>query len=609
MKGNDFDLKKLFPHRLVPKRIQQTAVHYNSVLIPVFLVMAFSLVLYDVGFHVFLSINATIFSALKIVMIVLAILMGLRFLLQLFSVIRIKSRIFNFIIWLLVLFLLAKVMDVKSGNVVFTTTHFLVNKLILYSGVTLLFFIEVSPLIQFIYKRQINPALLFLSSFAFIILLGTILLYLPQATTQSLRPIDAFFTATSAVCVTGLTVVDTAVAFTTFGQFIILVLIQIGGLGIMTFAGLLAYAVTGGASFRSQLAIRDMLSRDKISNVMHFVYRIIVVTLFFELIGAFLIYFSLPDELFNRQAEKIFVSIFHAVSAFCNAGFSTFSLNLFQPVIRYNYNLQLTIALLVILGGMGFPIVFNLFTYLTTKLKNFYRRLFRMPARDQIPRLININSRLALVVSGLLLLIGFIAYFIFELQGTLLQHPTWYGKLVTCFFASATPRTAGFNTTDLAAMALPTIMIFIFLMWIGASPGSTGGGIKTTTVGVAVLNLISIIQGKDRTEFFRAEISNRSIQRAFAIIILSFLIIGVSIFLITINDGREGLVKIAFESFSAFSTVGLTLGITPGLSTFSKFVLIVTMFIGRVGVLTVFIAFVKQSQQLYYRYPKEEITF
>jgi Trk-type K+ transport system membrane component len=211
-------------------------------------------------------------------------------------------------------------------------------------------------------------------------------------------------------------------------------------------------------------------------------------------------------------------------------------------------------------------------------------------------------------VSGFLLLLGFIAYFLFEQYATLADHPTMTGKLITSFFGSVTPRTAGFNTIDLTAMTLPTVMIYLLLMWIGASPGSTGGGIKTTTAGVALLNVASVLRGKDRTEFFRSEISHQSVRRAFAVIVMSLLFIGVTVFLLSINDSDKGLIKIAFESFSAFSTVGLSLGITPNLSDFSKFILIITMFVGRVGTVTLLVAFIRQSKQLYYRYPKEEIT-
>jgi Trk-type K+ transport system membrane component len=267
------------------------------------------------------------------------------------------------------------------------------------------------------------------------------------------------------------------------------------------------------------------------------------------------------------------------------------------------------IAFLIILGGMGFPIVFNLYRYLKIKSSNIYCRITGEGQVKHFPGLIFLNARLALVVSFVLLIVGFIAYILFEQSYSLLQHPTVSGKVVTAFFGSVTPRTAGFNSVDLTALSLPTIMIYLLLMWIGASPASTGGGIKTTTAGVAALNLISILRGKDRVEFFRSEISQNSVRRAFAIIILSLLIIGISIFLVSINDSNKGLINIAFEVFSAFSTVGLTLGITPGLSAFSKVVIIITMFVGRVGMLTLLVAFISQSKPLYYRYPKEEIAF
>jgi len=204
---------------------------------------------------------------------------------------------------------------------------------------------------------------------------------------------------------------------------------------------------------------------------------------------------------------------------------------------------------------------------------------------------------------------GFIAYFFFEYNGSLKEHPTWVGKVVTSFFGSVTPRTAGFNTVDIASLSLPIIMIYFFLMWIGASPSSTGGGIKTTTAAVAFLNLRAIVRGRNRTEVHHTQISEPSINRAFAVIMLSLVIIGMTVLLISIYDGDKGILKIAFESFSAFSTVGLSLGITPELSEVSKIVLVVTMFIGRVGALTILIAFINQEKDRAYQYPVEEIMY
>ena len=342
---------------------------------------------------------------------------------------------------------------------------------------------------------------------------------------------------------------------------------------------------------------------------MHFVYEVVFVTMLFEAIGALAIYFSVDDSLFERKVDKWFFSIFHSVSSFCNAGFSTYTYGLYEPVVRFNYFLHLFVSFLVILGGMGFPIVFNLYRYISIRVQNIVRRVMKTPACAYFPNIIMVNSRLALVVSAFLLATGFVAYLFFEYDNTLAQHPTYFGKIVTSFFGSVTPRTAGYNTVDLAAMSLPMIFIYLLLMWIGASPGSTGGGIKTTTAGVAFLNMISVLRGQERTEFFRSEVSEQSVRRAFAIIVSSLLIIGVAVFFISYYDSDKGFIKIAFETFSAFSTVGLTLGITPALSTGSKIVLIITMFIGRVGTITLLVIFIRQSRKLYYHYPKEDIAF
>jgi len=590
------------------KEIQREVLQFCSIAIPILLFIALGMVIYDFGFQPFWSNNRNFNLWLTILLDILLILMGLRLILDLFNKKRYWARFITIAGWLFVIYLTFHVLPEKSAVIQFDTNRFLFLKMVLYAGIVLGFITEASYLLQFVYNRAVNPGLLFVASFAFIILLGTFMLKLPNATTQHLSAIDALFTSASAVCVTGLIVVDTATHFTTFGQLIILFLIQIGALGIMTFAGLLAYAVAGGASFKSQLAFKDMFSSRQINNVMYFVYQVVIVTLLFEAAGAVFIYLSLDDSLFQRKLDKVFFSVFHAVSAFCNAGFSTYTNGLYEPVIRYNYNLQISISVLIILGGMGFPIVFNIYRYLRVKAVNLIRVLIRNPKRAHIPRLINLNSRLALVVSGFLLVLGFIAYFFFEQNATLSHHPSITGKIVTSFFGSVTPRTAGFNTVDLSALALPTIMIYLLLMWVGASPGSTGGGIKTTTAGVALLNVASVLRGKDRTECFRSEVSEQSIKRAFAVIVMSLLFIGLAVFLISVNDSDKGLIKIAFESFSAFSTVGLSLGITPDLSVFSKIVLIVTMFVGRVGTVTLLVAFIRQSKHLYYRYPKEEIT-
>lgn len=589
-------------------KVQKFVLQVCAAVIPVFLFLSVALIVYDLGYRPFWSNSDTVNFWLTVILDGLFVIMGVRLLLEIFSQHKLRTRVVHVLRFAVVVLLTFWVMPVKASYDA-TQNRYIIWKLILYSGLLLGFIVEVSQLLQNFYRGRVSPALLFVMSFALLILLGTFLLKLPNATTQELSALDALFTAASAVCVTGLIVVDTATHFTSFGKLIIMLLIQFGALGIMTFAGLFAYAVAGGASIKTQLAFKDVMSGRQIGNVMRFTYNVVMITLLFELMGAIGIYFSVPSELFRRELDRIFFAVFHAISAFSNAGFSTLSNGLYEPVVRFNYSMQFFIALLIILGGMGFPIVFNLYRYLQVKLVNLVYYLERNPRRIHFPKLISLNSRLALVVSTILLIIGFVTYFMFEIGNSLDDHPSLGGKIMTSFFGSVTPRTAGFNTVDLQKLSLPIVMIYLLMMWIGASPGSTGGGIKTTTVGVAVLNMMSVLRGKDRTEFYRSEVSNDSLRRAFAVIFMSLLFIGVSVFLVSINDSSKGLIKIAFEVFSAFGTVGLTLGITHELSSFSKAVIIITMFVGRIGTVTLMVAFIRQTKNLYYRYPKEDITF
>jgi len=580
-----------------------------KVAVPCLLFICFGIVVYEFGFKPFWANHKKISFFLELLLSIVTILLAARLILEFPIPKKRWVKVFTIGGWFFMVFLTVYVLPAKASLSNTSSSYFLILKLILYAGVVLAFITEISNFVQFIYAKTINPGLLFIGSFAFLIFLGAFLLKLPNSTYSRLSGLDALFTSTSAVCVTGLIVVDTATYFTPFGKVIILLLIQVGGLGFMTFAGLLAYALAGNTSFKTQLAYKDIMSSSQMNNIMRFVLQVVFVTILFEIIGAACIYFSLDDSLFPGQLDKTFFSIFHSVSAFCNAGFSTYTSGLYEPVIRFNYVFQLCIAALVILGGMGFPIVFNLYNYLKIKVVNQYCRLRGDARREYFPHVININARLALVVSIFLLTIGFAAYLMFEQSATLTQHPTITGKIITSFFGSVTPRTAGFNTVDLTAMSLPTVMIYLLLMWIGASPGSTGGGIKTTTAGVAILNMVAILRGKDRSEFYRSEISHNSIRRAFAIVVLSLLFIGIAVFFISVNDSDKGLIKIAFEAFSAFSTVGLSLGITADLSVLSKVVLMITMFIGRVGTITLLVVFINQTKSLYYRYPREDIAF
>ncbi|MCB0607748.1 MAG: ATPase [Lewinellaceae bacterium] len=471
-----------------------------------------------------------------------------------------------------------------------------------YMAVLLVFIREFSSLEIRIKRTFINPAQLFIASFFLMVSAGAALLMLPKATHDGISLIDALFTSTSAVCVTGLIVVDTGTYFTDFGLLIILFLIQIGGLGIMTFASYFSYFFKGGSTYENQLMLHDMTNTEKIGEVFSTLKKIILLTLGIEATGAVLIFTTLDPKLFSALGDRIFFSVFHSVSSFCNAGFSTLGNSLYEETYRFNYPLHLIIALLFILGGIGFPIAFNFMSYIKHLL---IRRLSSGKERYK-PWVINLNTRIVLITTGILLIGGTILFYIFEYDNTLAEH-NGFGKVVTAFFGAATPRTAGFNSVDLTKLHFSTIMVTFLFMWIGASPASTGGGIKTSTIAIATLNFLSIARGKSRVEVFRREVSDISIRRAFAIISLSLIVIGFSIFLIATFDSGKDLLSIAFESFSAYSTVGISLGITPQLNPAGKVIIILTMFIGRVSMLSILVALFRKVKSTKYKYPTEEI--
>jgi len=516
----------------------------------------------------------------------------------------IKVRIIDIILLTLFLFLILLKIDFITNHLGFLS--FFNKKGWLHLALLLYFIREYSSLKIDFNRQYLNPAQLFIASFLLIILTGTFLLLLPNATYSGISLIDALFTSTSAVCVTGLIVVDTGSFFTQFGQNVILVLIQLGGIGIMTFASYFSYFFRGQSSYENQLTMRDMTNSEKIGEVFSVLKKIITITFSIELVGAILIFFSLGNIHFTSLADKIFFSIFHSISGFCNAGFSTLENSLYEPGFQFNYPLHLIIALLFILGGLGFPIVLNVITYFRHLIIN---RI--LVGHNQTPLhrpwVLNINTRIVMVTTFLLLSFGTLFFYILEYNNTLVVHPSEFGKIVTAFFGAATPRTAGFNSVDTSALNFTTLMMIFLLMWIGASPASTGGGIKTSTFAIATLNFFSLAKGKTRIEIYRREIADISVRRSFAIISLSFLVIGMSVMLIVTFEPEQTLLKIAFESFSAYSTVGLSMGLTSSLSRYSKLVLIATMLIGRVSMLTILIALMRRVKHLNYRYPTEEI--
>lgn len=490
-------------------------------------------------------------------------------------------------------------MGVKFKTSILDT--YMYTRYVLQYGLFIYFFIRLTFLVRKIYSAYFNPALLFVSSFALVALSGALLLKLPAATTQGISFIDALFTATSAVAVTGLVVVDTATAFTTFGQVVIIGLIQIGGLGMLTFTAFFAYFFKTGSTFRESLYMKDILGDDKVNNVMGLAMQIVLFSLVVELVGALFIYHSLSGSaVFD---DRVFAAAFHAVSAYCNAGFSLASQGLMEEGLQYNYYLQWIIMGLIVFGGLGYGIASNFIQY----LRKFTLNLFRRKEKFFLPRVITLNTKIVVYMTIILVFGGAFIFLITEHTNVLTLHETIFGKFTTAMFSSVTARTAGFNTIDYAMMTVPGLLIMILLMWIGASPGSTGGGIKTTTFALATINVFSLAKGKENIEIGTRRVPKEAIRKAFAIIVLSLISIGISILLLLIFDPQLSLLQVSFETFSAYSTVGLSMGITADLSVGSKLVLICLMFLGRIGILNLLMGLVKRRKTTQYMYPKENI--
>lgn len=476
-----------------------------------------------------------------------------------------------------------------------------------YLALFIVFFREIYNVNFHLHYQSFNPAMIFIVSFIVTIFIGSLLLMLPNATvTGDLTYVDALFTSTSAVCVTGLSVQDTGVYFTRFGQVIIMLLIQVGGLGIMTFSNYFSKFFKGQGSLESQVFISETTAVGKFNDAFRTLRNIILITFGIELIGAVYIFFHIDQSVIPEIGERLFFSIFHAVSAFCNAGFSTLTNNLYEPTFRYNYPVVLAVAFLIIFGGLGFPIIFNGLQFLRYKIKGWFKRVCQKRRDVYKTWILTLNSKIILTTTALLLGLGTLFFFLLEYNNTLAEHRTLFGKLATSFFGVVTPRTAGFNQVNMAEMLLPTTLMTILLMWIGASPASTGGGIKTSTFALAVANIVNLLRGR-RTALFGREVSQLSMNRAFAIIILSFFVIGVSSFAILMIEPGKGMLNIVFEVVSAYGTVGLSRGITGSLTDGSKLILIITMFLGRVTMLTFLSAFFKKVSGIYFRFPEEDI--
>lgn len=444
--------------------------------------------------------------------------------------------------------------------------------------------------------REMSPNLALTVYYITAIFLGALALTLPVACNgEPISFLDALFTATSAQCVTGLTVVDTGTKFTLFGQLIILLLIQIGGLGITTFSVYLFFYLRIGVGTRGRWMIHDTLLHTPVDSLRDLIRSIFIVTLVIEGIGALLLSFTFVPQLGLLKGG--YFALFHSISAFCNAGFGLLP----DSLVAYRSNplVNLTIMSLIILGGIGFLVIKEVTDL--ARLKNTRRRL-------------SLHSRLVLWTSGLLIFVGTLTIWLLEVPSSF-SHMSATEGAWTALFQSVTARTAGFNTVDLNQFEVSTLFCIMFLMFVGASPGSTGGGIKTTSLALFVAILHSRLKGIPHTNVFRRTIPEAVVTKTLTLVMLAALFLGAATFALlavqtyglSSNESRGMLLDCTFEAVSAFATVGLSLGITTKLLPMGKVVIILLMFAGRVGLLTLAFTIVRRSQKAAVRYGEENI--
>ena len=432
---------------------------------------------------------------------------------------------------------------------------------------------SVSGTSSFLFRLKLQPAQVVLLSFAGWILLGALVLMLPVSANpgRSLTFVDALFMSTSATCVTGLASISVVDDLSIFGQMVLLVLLQVGGLGIMTLSSSLAVIMGRNLQMREQVIMHDVLDTSSSEELLALVVNIIQYTFTIEFIGALLLTIGFYQEGFEI-GQALYMGFFHSIMAFCNAGFGLFNNNLedfkFEPIIHF------TVAVLLILGGIGFSVMKDVAT--TIKSKRSFRNL-------------SVHTKIVLSVNTLLIAFGTIYLFFGEFLHAFQEMSMWE-RFQVSFFQAVTPRTAGFNTMNLNSLHPHSIYMMVLLMFIGASPGSTGGGVKTTTFAVLLQSVTATLRGKFDVEMFERRIPAATVVKSIAIFIISLIIVSAGVLVMMRVEPDKSFLALFFEVTSAFGTVGLSLGITPFLTVIGKIVMTVLMFVGRVGPLTLVLA-------------------
>ncbi|MNB76957.1 Ktr system potassium uptake protein B [compost metagenome] len=441
----------------------------------------------------------------------------------------------------------------------------------------------------FVQNLKLTSSRIILLGFAVPLILGAILLNLPvsSSTGVSVGWLNALFTSTSAICVTGLVVIDTGSVFSLFGQIVILVLIQLGGLGFMTYGVLIAVIMGRKIGLKERMLIQQSTNAVTTQGVVRLSLNIVLISLIVETIGAVVLALRWAGEM--GLARAAYYGVFHSISAFNNAGFALWP----DSLSRYVGDplINIVISMLFIIGGIGFIVILDLY-------------------RKRRWRALSLQTKIVLITSAFLCLVGFLLVFIIEMfNSETFGSLSWNERIWAGYFQGVVTRTAGFNSIDIGAMLPASQFFMIFLMFIGASSGSTGGGIKTTTFTVLLLSIISTVKGNTDVQFMKRRIPQDIIFRALAVMIISMGVVLTATFLLTITEfpQHHDFLALLFEATSAFGTVGMSMNMTAGLSNAGKWIIIITMFIGRLGPLTLAFALAQKSVKQKYRYPEDKL--
>lgn len=434
---------------------------------------------------------------------------------------------------------------------------------------------------------KLNGAQILSLGFLALVLIGAGLLTLPISSKSGevTNFLDAMFTSTSAVCVTGLITLNTSTHWSIFGQTVIMTLIEIGGLGFMSFAVFLSLILGKKITLRERLVMQEAMNTHSIQGLVKMVKYILIFTVSVQFFGALLLSTQFIPE--YGLSKGVFYSIFHSISAFCNAGFDLFGTSLVD--FSNNFVLILVISALIIIGGLGFAVLLEIYEF--KGIKNF-----------------SVHSKLVLITTGILIFTGSILMLLFEYS-----NPETIGsmnirdKFLNSFFASVSPRTAGFNSVSTSGMTLASKFLTIILMFIGGSPGSTAGGLKTVTCSILVLTVISVIKGREDTEVFGRRFTKEIVYKAFTIVFIGLSLVIIVTMILSYTEVGVSFIDLFYESVSALGTVGLTLGLTPKLSLIGKILIMFMMYLGRVGPLTVMLALTRKKKKLGYKYPEGKI--